>query len=180
MEKRIGKNMLLSAVFLLLAMCPAQAVFAAQAGVLNMTRLLFVDNVIGLGQYTPKQGERFAIGDLCTIYIETTGFTLRPTKPDSEDEFDLDLAVDVVIMAAQGRITTASAKDFITHSTTVFSKLSATFLFFSFIFEEGWDPGNYLIEITLRDNLSGQSVTREIAYRLEEPTEADRARQSSQ
>ena len=180
MKKRALVSLLFYSLFSMVILCRAQVVFAASADVLNMTRLLFVDDVSGLGQYTPKHGERFAIGDICIIYVETTGFALQPTEPGSEDEFDLDLAVDIAIMMPQNRRTIASEKDFNTLSTTVRSKLSATFLAFSFIFDEEWDPGNYVIELTLRDNLSGQSVVQEITYRLEEPTEADKARQASQ
>ena len=180
MRKCIWANLLFSALLLSVTLCRAQAVFAAPADALNMTRLLFVDDVAGLSQYTPKQGARFAIGDICTIYVETAGFTLQPARPDSEDEFDLDLALDIAITMPQHGRTIASEQDFNTVKSTVRSKLPATFMAFSFAFEGDWDPGDYVIELTLRDNLSGQSVTREMAYQLEEPTEADRARQAEE
>ena len=179
--KKCSLNRFFFSAFLLFSvLCCAQTAFAAPADVLNIARLLYVDNITGLSQYTPKQGDRFAIGDLCTIYLETTGFALLPTKPDSEDEFNLDLAVDIAIKMPQRRRAIASEKDFNTLKTTVRSKISATFLAFSFLFDEEWDLGDYIIELTLRDNLSEQSVTQEITFRLEEPTEADRARQAEQ
>ena len=180
MKKRIWRSLLLSALLSLAVLCHSQAAFAAPAEVLNMTSLLFVDGVVGLSQYTPKQGNRFAIGDICTIYLETTGFTLRPTQPDSEDEFDLDLAVNVVVKTAQRGIIIASEENVDTLKTTVRSKLPVTFLAFSFSFDGDWEPGSYIIELTLWDNLSEQSVTREMTYQLEEPTEADLARQAGE
>jgi hypothetical protein len=143
-----------------------------------MTRLLFVDGVSGLSQYTPKQGVRYAIGDICTIYIETTGFTLKPVNPNSDEEFEFDLAVDLAIRMPQRRRAIVSEKDFNTLKTTVRSKLPATFLAFGFAFDEEWEPGSYILELTLRDNLSEQSVTQEMTFQVEEPNEADRARQA--
>ena len=179
MKKRIWRSLLFFALLSMAVLCHVH-VGSSAVDALSMTKLLFVDDVTGLSQYTPKQGTRFAIGDICTIYIETTGFYLQPTKSDSEDEFVLNLAVDIEIKMPQRRRTIVSEKDFNTLQTTVRSKLPATFLAFRFIFDEEWDPGDYVIELTLRDNLSGQSVTQEMIYKLEQPTEADRARQAEE
>jgi hypothetical protein len=180
MKKNILRSLPLLAVLSLAVMLPAQGALAAPDDALNITKLLFVDSVSGLSQYIPKQGSRFAIGDTCTIYVETTGFTLQPVTEDSEDEFNLDLAVDLTIKMSQRRRVIASEEDFNTLKTTVRSRLPATFLAFSFVFDEDWNGGDYIIELTLRDNLSEQSVTQEMTYLLEEPTEADLARRAEE
>ena len=179
MKKRIWWSLFSAALLSLSVLCCPPSAFAADA--LSVSKLLFVDNVTGLSQYTPKQGARFAIGDICTVYIEITGFALNPADPDSEDEFALDLAVDLTIrMPQRRRAIIVSEKDFNTLSTTVRSKLNTTFTAFSFLFDEDWDTGDYVIELTLRDNISGQSVTQAMNYKLEEPTEADLTRQAEQ
>ena len=179
MKKCIWRSSLFSALLSLAVLGCAQAVFAAP-GDLNVTALSFVEDVAGLGQYTPKQGTRFAIGDICTIYMEAANFTLQPAEPNSEDKFNLDLAVDIVIKMPQRRRTIVSEKDFSTLKTTMRARLPITFLAFRFAFDEDWTPGDYIITLTLRDNLSGQSVTGDMIYRLEKPTEADRARQAEE
>ena len=179
MKKRIWINLFFFVLFSLTVLYHAGAAFAAApADNLNIARLLFVNDVAGLSQFTPKQGTRFAIGDICRIYLEATGFAMNPTNPDTEDEFELDLAVDLTIIMPQGERTVASAPDFHTLQTTFRSRQSTTFLALNFMFDENWAPGEYIIELTLRDNLSGQSVTQEMIYQLEEPTEDDRARQA--
>ena len=180
MKKLIRAGLFSSSLFLL-ALCCAPAVFAAAPeSALDITKLLFVSDVAGLSQYTPKPEARFAIGDVCAIYVETTGFAMEPVQPGSEDEFNIDLALDLEITMPQRRRTIASEKDFDSLKTTVRSKLPATFMAFSFIFDEDRNPGEYVITLTLRDNLSEQSVTRQMTYQLEKPTEADRARQAEE
>ncbi|MCL2009123.1 MAG: hypothetical protein FWG71_01075 [Synergistaceae bacterium] len=181
MKKHILRSLLFFALFSLVIPRGAP-VFAATANspALSILTLSFVDNVTGLSQYTPKQGARFAIGDTCMIYLETTGFTLHPVRPDSEDEFDLDLAVDIEIKMPQRRRVIVSENNFHTLKTTMRSKLPIAFLAFGFPFDEDWTPGDYLIELTLRDNFSEQSVTESMIYQLERPTDADLARQGEE
>jgi len=180
--KKMGKcalsTLLFGALLSLAVLGGTNAAFASNG--LNVTRLLFVDDVTGLSQFTPKQGSRFAVGDMCMIYMETTGFVLSPTAPGSEDEFTLDLAVDLAIQTPQRRRTIASENNFNTLKTTVRSKLSSTYLAFGFVFDEDWVPGNYIMGLTLRDNLSGESVAQEMVFQLDEPTDADLARQAEE
>jgi hypothetical protein len=180
MKKEIWGSLLFLAVLSTALLCAPGASLAAPAQeALSMTKLTFVQDVAGLGQYTPKQGARFAIGDICTLYVEATGFTLKP-KSKEEDEFDLDLAVDVAIRRAQGKRAIVSEKDISTMKTSMRSKLPSTFLAFSFLFDQEWDPDAYAMELTLRDNLSSQSVTQTLNFQLDEPTQADLTRQAEE
>lgn len=162
------KILFLFVVFALWA-CNVPFVFAAEN--LSIQKLVFVDEMAGLGQYTPKNGARFTLDDTCSIYVEAAGFAM-PLSPNTQDEYNVDLAIDVKVKLPQsGRRLTFQA-DMAKLATTIRSKLPAQALGFSFTFD-GWTPGNYALEVGLRDNFGGQTVSQDLVLQLVEPTEAD-------
>jgi hypothetical protein len=126
---------------------------------------------VGLGQYTPKSGTRFTLDDTCSIYVEALGFAM-PLTPDTQDEYNVDLAVDVKVKLPQSGRKLTFQPDMAKLMTKIRSKLPTQALGFSFTFD-GWRPGNYVLEVGLRDNLGGQTVSQDLALQLVEPTEAD-------
>ena len=61
--------------------------------------------------------------------------------------------------------------------TKLRSKLSSHFFTLGFKFD-GWSPGSYVLEVGVRDNLGGQTVSQDLPFTLVEPTAADtKARQ---
>jgi hypothetical protein len=155
---------------LALAVTPASA-----ADSLAIQKLLFADDIAGLGQYTPHPA-RFTLDDDCWVYVEMTGFAM-PLTPDTQDEYSLDLTLDVLVKLPQSGRKVAFQPGMAKLATKVRSKLPAQFLSFGFSFD-GWTPGNYALEVGLHDSLGGQTVSQDLILQLVEPTEADtRARQ---
>lgn len=162
------KNLFLFVVFALWAR-GVPSVFAAEN--LSIQKLVFVDEIAGLGQYTPKNGARFTLDDTCSIYVEAAGFAM-PLSPNTQDEYNVDLAVDVKVKLPQSGRKLTFQPDMAKLAAKIRSKLPAHFLGFSFTFA-GWTPGNYALEVGLRDNLGGRTVSQDIVLQLVEPTEAD-------
>ncbi|MDR2529587.1 MAG: hypothetical protein LBD04_11340 [Synergistaceae bacterium] len=161
------KKKLPSFVFMALVLYVAAA-FAAEG--LSFQKLAFADGISGLGQYTPHPGARFTLLDTCSVYIEAAGFA-NPRLPGGEDEYGVDLAVDVAIRSPSGRrLFFEPGVDGLMTKTR--SKLPMHFFAFSFPFE-GWDPGTYVLEVGLRDNLSRQTVSRDLTFQVEKPTNAE-------
>ncbi|MDR1622414.1 MAG: hypothetical protein LBS00_08580 [Synergistaceae bacterium] len=138
---------------------------------LAIQKLVFVDEMMGLGQYTPRSGNRFTLDDTCSIYVEAGGFAM-PLTPNTQDEYNLDLAVDVKVKLPQSGRKLTFQSDMAKLVTQIRSKLPTQALGFSFAFE-GWTPGNYVLEVGLRDNFGGRTVSQDLALQLAEPTEAD-------
>jgi hypothetical protein len=167
------KNLFLFVMFALWV-CMASRAFGADK--LSIQKLVFIDEMIGLGQYTPKSGARFTLDDTCSVYVEATGFAM-PLVPNTKDEYSVNLALDVKIKLPQGGRTLAFQSDMGTLVTRLRSKLPVQALGFAFDFD-GWTPGNYVLEVGLRDNLGGRTVSQDLALQLVESTEADvKARQ---
>ena len=165
MRKKLSLSML-PLVFVTLIFCAA----AASAAGLSFQKLAFTDGVTGLGQYTPRSGTRFTLIETCSVYIEAAGFA-TPQIPGAEDEYGVELAVDVAIRSSNGRrLFFEPGVDGL--ATRTRSKLPMHFFAFSFPFEE-WDPGTYVLEVGLRDNLGGQTVSRDLTFQVEKPTEAE-------
>ncbi|MDR2180695.1 MAG: hypothetical protein LBP21_10335 [Synergistaceae bacterium] len=162
------KNLFLLVVFALWV-GGAPHVFAAEK--LSIQKLVFADEMLGLGQYTPKDGTRFTLDDTCSVYVEAVGFAM-PLSPKTQDEYNVDLAVDVKVKLPQSGRRLTFQPDMAKLVTKIRSHLTAQALGFSFSFE-GWTPGNYILEVGLRDNLGGQTVSQDIPLQLVEPTEAD-------
>ena len=140
---------------------------ASAADTLTIRKLAFAEDIQGLGNYTPRDSARFTLDDVCMIYVETGGFAM-PLTPDTEDEYNVDLAVDVAIKLPQTGRLIVFQPDMATLATKVRSELPAYFLGFSFSFE-GWTPGNFLLEVGLRDNIGAQIVSQDMAFQLVEP-----------
>jgi hypothetical protein len=162
------KNLFLFVVFTLWA-CGVPSAFAAEN--LSIQKLAFVDEMTGLGQYTPRNGTRFTLDDTCSIYIEAGGFAM-PLSPNTQDEYNVDLAVDVKVKLPQSGRRLTFQPDMAKLVTKIRSKLTAQALGFTFAFD-GWTPGNYALEVGLRDNFGGQTVSQDLVLQLVEPTEAD-------
>jgi hypothetical protein len=144
---------------------------------LSIQKLLFADDIVGLGQYTPRPDARFTLDDVCTVYVEAAGFTM-PLTPGTEDNYNVDLALDVQIRLPQSGRRVVFQPEMGRLTTQVRSKLPAQAMGFAFTFD-GWSPGAYVMEVGLRDILGGgQTVSRDLTLQLVEPTEADiKARQ---
>lgn len=174
MNKKISFLSFLALLALGVEVLAPSGAFGAES--LSIQKILFADEVIGLGQYTPRPDSRFTLDDVCRVYVEAAGFAMPPT-PGTEDSYDVNLAVDVLIKLPQSGRKIAAQSDMATLTTPMRSKLSAQAIPLAFTFD-GWSPGNYVMEVGLRDILGGQTVSRDLALQLVEPTEADiKARQ---
>ncbi|MDR2136822.1 MAG: hypothetical protein LBO68_00915 [Synergistaceae bacterium] len=144
---------------------------------LSISKILFADEIVGLGQYTPRSDTRFTLDDICAVYVEVAGFAM-PLTPNTEDSYNVDLALDVQIRLPKSGRSVAFQPEMARLTTQIRSKLSAQMMGFSFTFD-GWSPGTYLMEVGLRDILGGgKTVSRDLTLQLVEPTAADiKARQ---
>ncbi|MDR1378937.1 MAG: hypothetical protein LBJ36_07780 [Synergistaceae bacterium] len=150
--------------------------FVLGAESLSIRKLLFADDVVGLGDYTPHPDTRFTLDDVCTIYAEAAGFAM-PLTPGTEDNYNIDLALDVLIKLPQSGRMIAFQSEMARMTTQMRSQLPTQALAFSCTFD-GLAPGTYAMEVGLRDILGGQTVSRDLTLQLVEPTEADiKARQ---
>ena len=174
------KNLFLRAILVVLLAFGASAASAAESLVIQ--RLLFADEIAGLGQYTPHPGMRFTLDDSCRVYVEVSGFAM-PLTLNTQDEYNVNLAADVKVKLPQSGRRIAFQPDMATMNTKVRTKLPSHFLAFGFNFE-GWTPGTYVMEVGIRDNIAGQTVSQDLTFELVEPTEADtkarEARESQQ
>jgi hypothetical protein len=166
--KFMKKNLFLFIIFALWA-CSVPHAFAAEN--LSIQKLVFADEMTGLGRYTPRSGTRFTLDDTCSVYIEAGGFAM-PLSPNTQDEYNVDLAVDVKVKLPQSGRRLTFQPDMAKLVTTIRSKLPTQALGFSFSFD-GWTPGNYALEVGVRDNFGGQTVSQDLVLQLVEPTEAD-------
>ncbi len=121
---------------------------------LAMRRALWVaEEPNGFGAYNPRDGNVFAAGAAMIAYAEPVGFGWRR----SGDRWHTDLAIDLVIRAKDGtellrkldfqHLQVASRvrnREFMTHFTYTFTGLPA---------------GEYLVDTTLRDKVTGKSGT---------------------
>jgi hypothetical protein len=164
----VKKNLFLVLIFTLWA-CGVPHVFAAEN--LSIQKLVFVDEMVGLGRYTPRNSTRFTLDDTCSIYVEAGGFAM-PLVPNTQDEYNVDLAVDVKVKLPQSGRRLTFQPDIAKLVTTIRSKLPTQAIGFTFNFD-GWTPGNYALEVGLRDNFGGQTVSQDLVLQLVEPTEAD-------
>lgn len=151
----------------------------AYADGLTIQRALFADQIAGLGQYTPHAGNRFTLDDTCRVYVEVAGFA-TPLTLNTQDEYNVDMAVDVKIKLPQSGRRIAFQPDMEKFATKLRTKLTSHFFAFAFNLD-GWSPGSYVLEVGVRDNLGGQTVSQDIPFVLAEPTAAEtKARQEQQ
>ncbi|MDR1732050.1 MAG: hypothetical protein LBR61_08150 [Synergistaceae bacterium] len=157
---------ILTVLFVSISFAPALA-----AEKLAIQKLLLADDIKGFAQYTPHAGSRYTLEDECWIYLEATGCA-TPAVSDAKDEYSLNLAADILVKRPQSGQKLAFQPDIATLVTTLRSKSPTQFLAIGFGLK-GWTPGNYSLEIGLRDNLSGQTVSQDLALQVAKPTEAD-------
>ena len=146
----------------LLALAPC----VSAADKLTIRKLVFVEDIQGLGNYTPRGNAGFTLDDTCTVYIEAEGFAMSLT-PGAQDEYNMDLAVDVAIKLPESRRTLFSQSDVTALTNKVRSELPV-YLAFSFTFN-GFMPGNYILEVGLRDNIGGQIMSQDLIIQVTEP-----------
>lgn len=144
---------------------------AAYADGLVVQKVLFADHIAGLGRYTPRADNFFLLGDPCEVYIETSGFA-TPLTLNTQDEYNVSLAVDVKVKLPQSGRRIAEQADLATLDTKLRSKLDSHYFAIGFDFAE-WTPGNYVLEVGVRDNIGGQTISQDLPFTLAEPTPAD-------
>jgi hypothetical protein len=170
LKKKMMKTLSVSFFALLASIVVPSLALGAEN--LSIVKILFADDIAGLGQYTPRPDTRFTLDDVCTVYVEAAGFAMPLATPNTEDSYNVDLALDVQVRLPQSRRKIAYQPDMARLTTQVRSKLPAQMMGFSFTFD-GWSPGTYVMEVGLRDLLGGQTVSRDLTLQLAEPTEAD-------
>ena len=151
--------------FLVICAFSVSPAFAAQAP-LAIQRLVFANEILDMGQFTPRPEARFNMDDICYVYLEMSGFAMPPVQ-GGQDEYSIDLSVDVALKLSQGGRVLVFEPDMATLATVASSQLSSYFMAFAFNFE-GWTPREYVLEVGLRDNLSGRTVSRDITLELME------------
>ena len=144
----------------------AVAAFAATpAPSLSIQRLAFVEEIMGLAQYKPHPGgSSFTQDEECEVYVEVAGFS-TPLVEGSQGEYAFHLALDAVIKASGGEIL-ASQSGIDEQEDTAYMELTQHYLAFSFNLRD-WPEGDYVLEVGVRDLLSGQLVSRDLPLRLE-------------
>jgi hypothetical protein len=176
MGKNMKRNLFLFVFAVLLSAFGASSASAAPAEKLSIQRLVFADEVVGLGQYTPRPTPRFTTEEACLVYVETAGFAM-PLKPKTEDEYSVNLAVDLALKLPQSGRKLALVPDVTTLVTTARSHWAAYYLAFTLDLAQV-PPSSYVLEVGVRDNIGGQVISRDLALQVAEPTEADiKARQ---
>ena len=145
--------------------------FAFAAESVSIQKLLFADPIAGLGQYTPRPDTRFTLDDQCKVYLEVSGFA-TPLTLNTQDEYNVNMGVDVKIKLPQSGRKVAFQSDIAKLEAKLRSKLTTHFFTFGFTFD-GWAPGAYVMEVGVRDQLAGKTVSQDLTFQLVEPTEAD-------
>lgn len=162
------KKVILSSMLVVLSVFAGFA-FAAES--VSIQKLLFADSIEGLGQYTPRPDTRFTLDDQCKVYLEVSGFA-TPLTLNTQDEFNINMGVDIKIKLPQSGRKVAFQSDIAKLETKLRSKLTAHFFTFGFTFD-GWAPGTYVMEVGVRDQLAGKTVSQDLTFQLVEPTQAD-------
>jgi hypothetical protein len=163
-KKSFGRFLPLMALVLSLLLWGGSVAHAAEG--LTIRRATFANEIIGLSQYTPRAGGSFTLDDTCMVYVEASGFAM-PLTPDTEDEYNISLAADLAVKLPRGR-RLLFQPNIALQEGKVRSLLPLYFLSFAFSFE-GWTPGNYILEVGLRDNFSGQVVSQDLTLQVVEP-----------
>ena len=154
-------------VFCALTVCASTA-FAADPDSLSIQKLVFVDDVKGLAQYTPRPGgPNFGQGDRCAAYVEVAGFSM-PLVEGSQEEYSFNLVLDIAVKTPDGEVIVSQA-DVDSREGTAYSQIPRHFLWFYFTLE-GWPEGDYVLEVGVRDILSGEAVSGELSLSVGPPS----------
>ena len=140
---------------------------AAPASSLSIQKLEFVDEIMGLSQYELHPGGmNYTQDEECTVYVEAAGFSTPPVEgaQGGREEYRFGLTLDVAIKDSTGR-TLASQSGVDQQEGTVSLRLPLHYLGLTFPLA-GWPEGNYVMEVGVRDILSGQTVTGELHFNV--------------
>ena len=105
----------------------------------------------GFGAYDPRESDVYTAGEEMIAYTEPVGFGWRKTG----DIWKTDLVADIVIKSKDGK-TLFSQADF--QKLQIGSRIQNREFMARFTYTlTGIPPGEYIIETTLRDTVSGKS-----------------------
>ena len=133
---------------------------------MSVQKLAFVDEVTGLGQYRPRAGSNFKENDTCTVYAEVTGFSMPPVA-GSDGEYSLSLNAGFAIKNPYGQ-ELAFVPDMVVLDSKAYMQFPVHFLSFSFPMS-GWPDGDFVLEVSVMDNLSGRGASRDLSLHVEPP-----------
>jgi hypothetical protein len=133
-----------------------------QASPLQTPTILFVDDVEGYANYTPRDGSAFRAGDTLRIYFEPTGYTFTPVS----EGFRSALTADIEIRTPGGLIL-ASAEDFVRLEWQGRSKMYEVHATIALPLPD-LKPGAYEMDLTLHDVGSSKETTVTLPFSVSE------------
>jgi len=119
----------------------------------KITVFLPASSAVGIGDYDPKYS--FEIGDSVYIYQEYTGVTV-----DENNESDFVLEINVTV--------TGDEKEYL--SNVALNKVGDGCFIWNISTNESWSLGDYLVSLTLIDNISKKSVVSQTNFTISERT----------
>ena len=151
--------------------CGFAASAADEGNSLSIQKLAFVEDVMGLGQYRPHTSN-YSPAETCSVYVEAAGYSTPPVE-DGQDQYSFSLAVDIVIKDSTGQaLASQSDVDKQEGAANNSQPPGPQYLWFSFPMG-GWPVGKFVLEVGVRDNLSGQTVSGDLPMSVEPDKEPD-------
>lgn len=121
------------------------------------TRLV-AERPIAYGEYVPRTTRVYSAGELVQLYLEPANFHLRR---DGE-RHEIHLAVDAVLLDSRGNVV-SDLPDVVVLNRLALRPLRDVFIALP-LWVHGLGTGNYVWQITVRDEVSGQSATTEAPF----------------
>jgi len=113
---------------------------------------------LGFGAYSPREGNEFASGDEMIIYAEPVGFGWQR----SGDIWRTGIATDLIVKDAGGEVL-FEQEDF--QKLEIASRVRNREFMATFTYTfSGIPPGEYSVETTLRDTVTGKSGTLSLPF----------------
>jgi hypothetical protein len=134
-------------VFVIAAILAILAVTPAFAAPIQISKAVFVSQADGFGNYTKEKDNHFLSGSSTSVYVEVENFTV----PRGDEDFRIDIRVELDVMNSEGNIIAKSDKVFSLKRTLKSNQRDLSFkvpLDFS-----KWKTGKYTLVFKATDNI---------------------------
>lgn len=134
-------------IFVIAAVLAILAVMPAFAAPIQISKAVFVSQADGFGNYTKEKDNHFLSGSSTSVYVEVENFTVS----QGEEDFRIDIRVELDVMNSEGNIIAKSDKVFSLKRTIKSNQRDLSFkvpLDFS-----KWKTGKYTLVFKATDNI---------------------------
>jgi hypothetical protein len=129
----------------------------------------------GYGNYTPREGQSYALGEQIHVYVEVLGYGWKDNGDGTKSEL---LDADLSLVDASGQVVASQAK-FLSADISGREKLLETYLTLDATLTS-FDPGEYKLRYTLHDLAGGKEATFDVPITLTGPAASSEAPPSSE